>query len=415
MKKKSEKHHHSFDTRASRSQMGTNRWTPSVKGFPKIGNMMKGCAVKESIVELKIESKTVSFCDARERPKNIRCQAKGEVNSLSRGMPSRDLPVSRQFPQGNFKHGHRTQNTQRRSEKTGHHQQTSNAHPSTVRHKAIDKKGDSLKYGNGKSKTNSKSNGGMVNRNIPSVVLGPPEQQDSNNHLPPLNISKVDTQKGSTYSKLLALVEKRKFGFQSKTRLDWQRLLETRGGFRPNDAREIPTAGEVALLRFKTWGKDAEPICRIQKYAKYLGLAEQDKAKGDRVTYTRSQHYADHKLTSLKTEALRSPLTVMYNLNCISKGPESSRAQAFYRQPSPTPPLLRWNYSACVCIAPPVTPSSPLLPSSPTLLGRPQSLIGGQSTLEDIEETETDFGFDKDEGIGTPSTEESIDDLSYFI
>lgn len=52
--------------------------------------------------------------------------------------------------------------------------------------------------------------------------------------------------------------------------IDWQKIFG-KGGFRPYESRDLPTRGEIILLKNKTWGTD-DPLYCVTKCAKYFGL-----------------------------------------------------------------------------------------------------------------------------------------------
>ena len=234
-------------------------------------------------------------------------------------------------------------------------------------------------------------------------ALSFPEQKCSANYLPPLTISSIDTHNGSTYSRLLALAERRQFDLGARVRLNWKRMLTRGDGFHPNEAREIPTAGEVALQRSKTWERVPGPPVRAGK----LAGARLGRGNAAGSSRGRTPFYTQGTITVIT----QTPLTTTHHIYCVDRRLTESRPQTYWPKSGPTPPPVRWSYATGACLAPPVTPSSPVLAASPTRQRAAQSVIDRRSALESIAET-TSCLVDKDEGIGTPSTEDSIDGWS---
>lgn len=87
----------------------------------------------------------------------------------------------------------------------------------------------------------------------------------SRKHLPPLvakpEIAKITPGK---FPKLQS------FPSEKRTFIDWQTIFRN-GGFRPCESRDVPTRGEVTLLKHRTWN-DNDQLCCLHKCAKYFDL-----------------------------------------------------------------------------------------------------------------------------------------------
>ena len=50
------------------------------------------------------------------------------------------------------------------------------------------------------------------------------------------------------------------YSLPSNTAIDWQNIF-VNGGFRPHESRDLPTRGELKLLKYKTWDPDDPVYC----------------------------------------------------------------------------------------------------------------------------------------------------------
>ena len=94
------------------------------------------------------------------------------------------------------------------------------------------------------------------------------------NHLPSLTTTspkKVEKTPGEeVYLGRQSRVKKDSLPSKTKGDIDWQNIF-VNGGFRPCESRDLPTRGELNLLKYKTWDNEGPVYC-IAKCAKYFGL-----------------------------------------------------------------------------------------------------------------------------------------------
>ena len=82
--------------------------------------------------------------------------------------------------------------------------------------------------------------------------------------------------------------------------IDWQNIF-VNGGFRPHESRDLPTRGELILLKYKTWDPD-DPVYCVRKCAKYFGLDSPEIEKGHlTATAWRRNHENVTQVRSLQT------------------------------------------------------------------------------------------------------------------
>ena len=218
-------------------------------------------------------------------------------------------------------------------------------------------------------------------------------------HLPPLG----DFNPGSKSSKetfnSLKISKEQADSFPRKKpcSIDWQKIF-VNGGFRPNESRDLPTRGEINLLKYKTWNID-DPLYCVTKCAKYFGL-DSDEVKGENLTFV------DTKPPKLYA----SPFPI-YNFYPFGdpKRPKSFRPMQntsntlmYLKKPSKP-------YNLCnTCVVPPVTPVPSMVRSSPfawTPLPNLMSNMDRNKNLEELAELSVD-GQTTDEGIHSPNESE---------
>ena len=219
-------------------------------------------------------------------------------------------------------------------------------------------------------------------------------KRDEEDHLPPLGDCKS-----------LAKTKREKFDFPKSTKsqrggfssgksqfIDWQKIF-VNGGFRPYESRDLPTRGEINLLKYKTWNED-EPIYSVTKCAKYFGLA------------CDNMHSDAEKLVKKEPQKLYSSPSPTYKFfpfqaSKLKRGfaPEerSLESQSLRNQSN--------TYNLCnSCIVPPATPVSSMIRSSP-IRWSPLQYVERGNTLEELAELSTE-GQTTDEGIHSPNESE---------
>ena len=219
-------------------------------------------------------------------------------------------------------------------------------------------------------------------------------KRDTEDHLPPLGDCKS-----------LANTKTEKFDFPKSTKsqrggfsrgksqfIDWQKIF-VNGGFRPYESRDLPTRGEINLLKYKTWNED-EPIYSVTKCAKYFGL-ECD-----------NMHSDAEKLMKKEPQKLYSSPSPTYKFFPFQAS-KLKRGFAPEERSSESPSLRNQSktYNLCnSCIVPPGTPVSSMIRSSP-IRWSPLQYVERGNTLEELDELSTE-GQTTDEGIHSPNESE---------
>ena len=219
-------------------------------------------------------------------------------------------------------------------------------------------------------------------------------KRDTEDHLPPLGDCKS-----------LANTKTEKFDFPKSTKsqrggfsrgksqfIDWQKIF-VNGGFRPYESRDLPTRGEINLLKYKTWNED-EPIYSVTKCAKYFGL-ECD-----------NMHSDAEKLMKKEPQKLYSSPSPTYKFFPFQAS-KLKRGFAPEERSSESPSLRNQSktYNLCnSCIVPPGTPVSSMIRSSP-IRWSPLQYVERGNTLEELAELSTE-GQTTDEGIHSPNESE---------
>ena len=220
------------------------------------------------------------------------------------------------------------------------------------------------------------------------------ENKREEDHLPPLRDCKS-----------LAKTKKEKFDFPKATKsqrggfssrksqaIDWQKIF-VNGGFRPYESRDLPTRGEINLLKYKTWNAD-EPIYCVTKCAKYLGL-DSDNMRSDTEKLVKKEPQ--------KPDSSTSPDYKFYPFQASTL----TRGFAPMERSLESPSLENQSktYNLCnSCIVPPATPESSTIRSSP-IRWSPLQYVERGNTLEELAEFSTE-GQTTDEGIHSPNESE---------
>ena len=224
------------------------------------------------------------------------------------------------------------------------------------------------------------------------------QDKTDTDHLPPL---------GDFYS--VAKTTKETFSFPKNPKdqrgsiprknpdaIDWQKIF-VNGGFRPRDSRDIPTRGEINLLKYKTWDPD-DPMYHIAKCTKYFGL-NSDKGKAEKLTLVDKE--------PPKLYSSPSPTCKFYPFQTLKrqKGtwlPMKATQDSLTHLKNPSK-----QHNLCnSCLVPPVTPASSMIRSSP-FGWTPLPYMERRNTLDKLVELSVDGGT-TDEGICSP-TESELD------
>lgn len=219
-------------------------------------------------------------------------------------------------------------------------------------------------------------------------------KRDEEDHLPPLGDCKS-----------LAKTKREKFDFPKSTKsqrggfssgksqfIDWQKVF-VNGGFRPYESRDLPTRGEINLLKYKTWNED-EPIYSVTKCAKYFGL-DCDNMHNDAEKFVKKQ---PQKLYSSPSPTYKFfPFQASKLKRGFAPEERSLESQSLRNQSK--------TYNLCnSCIVPPATPVSSMIRSSP-IRWSPLQYVERGNTLEELDELSTE-GQTTDEGIHSPNESE---------
>ncbi|XP_078357138.1 uncharacterized protein LOC144642009 [Oculina patagonica] len=221
------------------------------------------------------------------------------------------------------------------------------------------------------------------------------QEKDKQDRLPPL-ADMASTKHGKvpkeTFYRRNSKGKKDCLPSKTKEDIDWQNIF-VNGGFRPYESRDLPTRGELKLLKYKTWDLDGPVYC-VTKCAKYFGLDNEiDKGKPTPVEKEPRKRYTSPS-PNYKFYPLRVPKRHK-SFPPLENPPESL---TYLENPAK-------QYNLCnSCVVPPVTPASPMFRSSP--LG--WSLLPYKdrtNTLGELAEMTIDKQ-NTDEGIGSPTESE---------
>ena len=215
-------------------------------------------------------------------------------------------------------------------------------------------------------------------------------------HLPPLadfSPSKHEKiPKEEVYLRRDLKVQKGCFPSKIKDDIDWQNIF-VNGGFRPYESRDLPTRGELNLLKYKTWDAEGSVYC-IARCAKYFGL-DSEITKG-RITLVEEE--PQKRYTSLSPTYTFYPLRAPKRHKSFPPLENSPETLRYLENPAK-------RYHLCsTCVCPPVTPAPSTLRSSPYGWS-PLPYKGRKSTLGQLAEMSAD-GPTPDEGIDSPTESE---------
>ena len=228
-------------------------------------------------------------------------------------------------------------------------------------------------------------------------LLSNHKRGDEVNRLPPLtdtSPSKVEkTPDEEVYIRRQSKVQRDSFAIKTNGDIDWQNIF-VNGGFRPCESRDLPTRGELNLLKYKTWDNEGPTYC-IAKCAKYFGL-ESEISKGKIVP---EKEELQKRYTSISPTYKFYPLRVLNHHKSFSPLPNSPETLRY----SPENPR-RWYHLCNSCTVPPVTPASSMFRSSP-LEWSPLHHKESKNTLSELAEMSVG-GQTTDEGIGSPTESE---------
>ena len=219
-------------------------------------------------------------------------------------------------------------------------------------------------------------------------------KRDEEDHLPPLGDCKSLAKTKKEKSDFPKETKSQRGGFSSgKSQvINWQKLF-VNGGFRPYESRDLPTRGEINLLKYKTWNAD-EPIYSVTKCAKYFGLD------------CDNMHSDAEKLEKKEPQKLYSSPSPTYKFYPFQAS-KLKRGFAPKERSLESPSLRNQSktYDLCnSCIVPPATPVSSIIRSSP-IRWSPLQYVERGNTLEELAELSTE-GQTTDEGIHSPNVSE---------
>lgn len=239
-----------------------------------------------------------------------------------------------------------------------------------------------------------RSSNGILSAEETSRAAFVENKRDEEDHLPPLGDCKS-----------LAKTKREKFDFPKSTKsqrggfssgksqfIDWQKIF-VNGGFRPYESRDLPTRGEINLLKYKTWNAD-EPINCVTKCAKYFGLD------------CDNMHSDAEKLVKKEPQKLYSSPSPTYKFFPFQAS-KLKRGFAPEERSLESPSLRNQSkaYNLCnSCIVPPATPVLSMIRYSP-IRWSPLQCVERGNTLEELAELSTE-GQTTDEGIHSPNESE---------
>ena len=220
------------------------------------------------------------------------------------------------------------------------------------------------------------------------------ENKRDEDHLPPLgNCESLTETKGEKFDFPKSTKSQRgRFSSGKSQFIDWQKIF-VNGGFRPYESRDLPTRGEINLLKYKTWNAD-EPINCVTKCAKYFGLD------------CDNMHSDAEKLVKKEPQKLYSSPSPTYKFFPFQAS-KLKRGFAPEERSLESPSLRNQSktYNLCnSCIVPPATPVSSMIRSSP-IRWSPLQYVERGNTLEELAELSIE-GQTTDEGIHSPNESE---------
>ena len=117
------------------------------------------------------------------------------------------------------------------------------------------------------------------------------ESKTDRDHLPPLRdgnfLPKIINEKCNFPKN--PKTQRESFSRKTSRAIDWQKIFDDTGGFRPSESRDLPTRGEINLLKYKTWNAD-DPVYCTTKCAKYFGF-NGDNANAEKLLRKEPQNF----------------------------------------------------------------------------------------------------------------------------
>ena len=223
------------------------------------------------------------------------------------------------------------------------------------------------------------------------------QDKTGSHHLPPIGDFNPEPKSAKEPFKFRINSEDQRGSFPCNkiVSIDWQKIF-VNGGFRPHESRELPTRGELNLLKYNTWDAD-DPLYRISKCTKYFGL-DSGKDKAGKLTLVEKEppKFYTSPSPTYKFYQLKAPMHQKASF------PLESTQESLMSSKNPSK-----RYNLCnSCIAPLVTPAPSMMRSSP-FIWTPLPYMEKQNNLEKLAELSLD-GQTTDEGIGSP-TESELD------
>ena len=177
--------------------------------------------------------------------------------------------------------------------------------------------------------------------------------------------------------------------------IDWQNIF-VNGGFRPQESRDLPTRGDLNILKFKTWDPD-DPVYCVRKCAKYFGLDSADIEKGN---LTLTENEPQKRYTSPLSPSFKFyPIQISKRLKAFAPLGSSPESLTYLESPA-----KRSNLCSS-CVVPPVTPVPSMVRSSPFGLSPLPYKDRRKNTLGELIEMSSD-GRNTDGGINSPTESE---------
>lgn len=181
----------------------------------------------------------------------------------------------------------------------------------------------------------------------------------------------------------------------SNNAIDWQNIF-VNGGFRPHESRDLPTRGELNLLKFKTWDP-GDPVYCVGKCAKYFGLDSAEIEKGH-LTLTEKELKKRHNSPPSPNFKF-CPIQVPKRHKSFAPLGSSPESLTYLESPA-----KRFNFCNSY-VVPPATPASSMVRSSPFGLSPLPYKDRGKHTLGELTEISLD-GQNTDEGTVSPMESE---------
>ena len=175
--------------------------------------------------------------------------------------------------------------------------------------------------------------------------------------------------------------------------IDWQNIF-VNGGFRPHESRDLPTRGELNLLKYKTWDPD-DPVHCARKCAKYFGLDSRDIIEKGNLAPTEKEPRKRYT-SQLSPNVKFYPLQVPKRHKAFASLDSSPESLTYLEN------LAKRSNFCNSCVVPPVTPVSSMVRSSPFGLSPLPYKDRRKNTLGEVTEISLD-GQNTDEGTASPT------------